>query len=758
MYHANCFEIIKSDPLPVYSYQALVEPKPTNRPQLYQILGILAKKLMFEERKPVVSVEGLIEVLPDPINGSLTHNVKIPEVGNFNICLSQLKYSAISIDQFENYTHLINRLADIALTVYSNEYYKFHPKAPFILRDEPYFDKSLIEKTGILDSKSYYRGVMTLGSKNAFVLNRETQLRSYKNLLVELKSIKKIFEEKNEIETEIDFYNPPSDFIDYANFLLKGKAADVARSSYPGPSIKRIAGITWKYRAGNQIPGLNGTPADYLKNTYGITDLDLKQPLVVYELENGVIQYHVPQVLSVGHTFEDLAKRIPPWQRTQVWGSIHPDCKNQLHKIYDLMNEIDRTLRQHIPEVYPKLLEISTDSIDVSSLVSEPMEIELAFGNKSIKVKPPYDINFYHNYSQKEVSFARPVESPKVLVCVEKVTAKIEKFLDELSSEYELRNNSKLCFSYGSTDPQKNSYKECDMVLTIGGEDEEAYSWYKQVLQNEMGIPHQHITLGNAEESSVMQIILQMNLKLGGEPWVLPKAESIPFTIAINTYLNPLTGKRYFFVMVLDGQGHVLELHDPIEEAKIQDAVTLLNKISEKYERILFITSYDRFEILSQVEKKLSETGKEYCMMQIIDNSSFRFFETYRPKKAPRFGRVQPELTACPMEAYETAPQGRILKCMDNDFYLLTGKTIEKDALKRGCPTPIELRITASKGNDWNMQQLVQYVLSLCMMGRASGHMTRFPMPLYYLQLFGYYVNKFGKPKNETIKQKIFYV
>ena len=43
-------------------------------------------------------------------------------------------------------------------------------------------------------------------------------------------------------------------------------------------------------------------------------------------------------------------------------------------------------------------------------------------------------------------------------------------------------------------------------------------------------------------------------------------------------------------------------------------------------------------------------------------------------------------------------------------------------------------------------------------MSRASGHMTRMPEPIYYLQSQANYYSKFGLPQNENLKQQIFYI
>ena len=53
---------------------------------------------------------------------------------------------------------------------------------------------------------------------------------------------------------------------------------------------------------------------------------------------------------------------------------------------------------------------------------------------------------------------------------------------------------------------------------------------------------------------------------------------------------------------------------------------------------------------------------------------------------------------------------------------------------------------------------VIEYLLKLCMMSRTSGHMTRMPSPIYYLQSQANYYAKFGMPQNEEFKQKIFHI
>src|SRR2546426_5529944 len=198
MYHANVFPIVRSEPIPVYTYQATIDPAPVNRPQTYQILGGLAKRLTKSERIPVIQNQLAVQSMQGSISSLTGYSYEIPEVGKFQVNLVESERREVTVQQFDNYSRLVNRLVDMALTLFSEDYYKFHPDAPYILRDEPYFDQDLISKTGIIDSKRYYRGVHVFNNLPSFVLNRETELRSHGNLLSEIRSLKGHFEEERE--------------------------------------------------------------------------------------------------------------------------------------------------------------------------------------------------------------------------------------------------------------------------------------------------------------------------------------------------------------------------------------------------------------------------------------------------------------------------------------------------------------------------------------------------------------------------------
>ncbi|MDA4128664.1 MAG: hypothetical protein OK422_04340 [Thaumarchaeota archaeon] len=746
--------------MPVYTYSAIIEPKPTNRPQTYQILGGVAKRISKVERTPVIQSMATLQSVQSPITSLNGYSYEIPEVGTFHVDLSETGHQNIPIQQFDNYTHLVNRLVDMALTVFTEDYYKFHPDAPYVLRDEPYFDQDLISKTGILDSKRYYRGIHTFNGTPAFVLNRETELRSNGNLLNEIRSLKGYFEETRGENVDLD--NPPQAFMDMVNSMLRGKSADVKR--YPGPAVRKIKEVTWRYRAKDTTPGMTVPQLEYFRKTYGITGLDPLQPLVAYEVEGRPeVGYHIPELLSLGHDFRDLQRRIPKWRRQQVWGIIHPDCKNQLVKIFEVLTKIDASLRENIPEIYPKVVEISRDPLEVTDFASRTSDLKLVFGDKEVTVKHPFDITFYHQYSDKKIPFARQAPASKMLVLTNIEHQRLDDFIVGLQSEFKRRNNAELEVDYGALESRLNDFAGYDLVMTVGGkpdDDEGEYKEYKETIQNRIKIPHQHVTEAHATEDSVMQLVMQLTLKLGFDPWLLPPSQPVECVVGVHSYQNPETGKRMVFALALNKDGSLLKQFEPADPANFRDLAEKLIAVNQGKGRTLYLVSFDRFGLIPVLEEALASEEKipEYCLAQVEDQQEyFRFFETWIPKKAPRFGKAK-EAAKASVEAFEVAPEGLAVRAGEGSYYLVTGRTIEKNALRRGCPTPIKVSFIRRQGDGWEDDALAKFVFSLCMMGRASGHLTRLPSPLYYLRSYAHYYHYYGLPDDESLRQRIFYI
>jgi len=67
----------------------------------------------------------------------------------------------------------------------------------------------------------------------------------------------------------------------------------------------------------------------------------------------------------------------------------------------------------------------------------------------------------------------------------------------------------------------------------------------------------------------------------------------------------------------------------------------------------------------------------------------------------------------------------------------------------------MNLQFLHVQGN-FDMDELARHVLSLSMMGRASGHPTSIASPLYYLKKYAKYVRMYGSPIRDI--PGVFYI
>ena len=758
MFHANLFELKNASPLPVSSYNVLVDPSPQKMPLFYQILGVIAKRLTKTERKPVISDRGQIKVLGAPLPKSeLLQRVLIENVGKFAAELQFLEEKESTLEDFEEYKHLVNRIVDVALLYLSEDYYKYHPDAPYIVKDYPFFDKELIENTGIVDFKEYFRNLRLYGNKPYMIFNRGTRLKSYQNLLVELKCLSNKYGKIR--SREIDFYDPNEDFIAFVNSLFRGKTANVLR--YPGPSVKKIKAITWKYRCGDVPPNAPMSPCKYLRTHYGISGLDKNQPLVVYEIRTegtDSIQYHVPEVLSVGHNFKDLKRRIPSWQRSQVWDLINPDCKSQLREIFNIVREVDSALRSKMPEIYPSKIEISTMPANVTSDTIFHGKIDILFQNKDITLQPPYYESFYRRY-RRAIRLLNPVEKDiKSLVFVEKGKQNVKEFFKELQKEFEKRNRKKLIIEYGNIDFEAQNFLDYDLVITVT-DSVDVYEKSKSIIQNECGIFHQNIRPENVNSDSVMQLVMQITLMFGGDPWLLKEYDERLGIFGVYFYRSPSTGVERYFLNLSNGSGKLLFQSRPYSKEDFEALLSVLETKISDYKRALLLLSFDQEETHRRIVEKLETIeGLEFAVLLIKDWDNLRIFKTWTPRRIERPRRRITRLHArYPVEAFENAPQGVVLSAGDNTYHMVTSYSIRRQTTFRGCPIPIRIEILKSRG-PFDTAHILSHLMSLAFMFRASGHPTRLPAPLRYLKKYAYYIERFGQPLSEEFLQKLFYI
>jgi len=755
-YNLNMFKLTKKDPIKVHTYKVKIEPRPNKAPLFYQILGIVAKDITKDTKNMVISDMGLIKVYYDKLSEeNHLHKVTIPNKGEYEIQLYYENTKNSTIEDEEEYSKFINRLFDLYLLYYSDEFRKYHPNAPMILKYEPTFDKSLIENTGIWDVKEYYRGIRRIGNDYYLIIDRNTILTSHKNLLVELQAAKERYQRMKGGDL-IDFYDPPSGFVSYINSIYIGKPAYVRE--YPGPRVNRISQITWEYRCSDVTPGNSNSICSYFLENYGIKDLDAKQPLVKYQVEDreGEIreQYHVPELLIVNHDFRDLRMIISSWQRAQVWDYIHPNCKNQLREIYSLMKSVDDGLKEKLPDIYGKIIKFDPIPESLNKFVLKIPTIGISFENKQLELETPYSEKFYRSYSDTTKYHKKIDRDIEVLVHCDKKIEGVDDFLLKLNDEFYRRNNNKLIFKEEKINFEEKNYLDYDLVITIS-DDEEIYIKCKEIIQNIDGVLHQNIKTNSISKEIFVPLVLQITLELGGVPWILNTSKNRDI-IGIYSYKSKRDDKIYYYYNVFDNEGSFIKQSKPYE---LSDSIRFLESLVEniKNDEACIISYYDRHNLLSQLEQLMEQdNNKKYIILHIKEKNNLRFFETWKPTRStPR--RRRSNIPVYPFESYEGAPQGLISKFSDSEYYIITSKSVErKDETFRGCPNPITIEVFKNSG--MNIEEIMEYVLKLSFMTKTSGHMNRLPAPIEYLKTYASHNEKFGFPENEEIQNKLYYL
>ena len=688
-------------------------------------------------------------------SGNLQNEVVLENVGKFTISLTSESTESLSFEKEPFlYGRMVSKIVDIALCNLSKDYYKYSEMSPYIMeRGEGYFDKSLRERIGIEDGRRFYRGVQIAFGKPYLILNREIELRSWKNLLNELKTLAQWWQQSKRKTEAINFYDPPKEFVTFINWAFRNRTANVIR--YPSASII-IKEITWDFRANDNVLDTGISPSEYHRTAQGIRLEDENQPLIKWQMVDRMgaskEQYHVPELLVVGHNFKDIRMRISPSQVSQVFDILHPHCGDQQRKIYDAVRKIDYILRNNFKSLYGSKLEFNLFPANVNDGVTPPSDISLKFGNKNIEVSPPYGISFYRKYGAKE-KFSKPLTGTVRIMAF--CSEEQHPFVNSLVNEVALRNDCQVDLTLKELNSlESHGSFDCDMVLTVTNDDRQI-KFSKETILNKFGIAHQNVTPEKASENSIPQLVMQMTLKLGGYPWQVLEAQGLK-ALTIYAYRNPFNGSRYTVFNIFDADGTLLYQSKPYD---FDSAQTLFDDVKSK------VTSSDKLLVIMsfwdpRIEDRLIDCIKEsseYVFVKVLQNDELRLFSTYRPvlSSAPR--RRTTAVTSYPCESYENAPQGAILNIGNGEYYISTTGSTKVGTYHRGCPTPILVKVLSHKGN-LSVEKVLHSLLSMSMGAGVSGHGTRLPSSLYYLKMYARYINEHGLPSEPKVMHRIFYV
>jgi hypothetical protein len=721
-------------------------------------LGKYARYLTRSLSTPVISEDGQIKVLDAEIPENLaTWHVPLEGIGEFKVELGRANHSEVGYaDSPREYERLICRTIDVGLVdLLQDAYYKYHDLSPHIVeRGEGYFDDKLRKDIGIVDGRRFYRGVRRMRGLPHLLVNREIELRSWGDLLNEINTLARAFSQMRKID--FDFHNPPEGFVRFVNRALAGRTA--SNRMYSTNKIV-IRDVTWDKRADDLVINGETSIVEYQKLAHGFSLRDPRQPLVRYNRLNlsGQIeeQFQAPELLVMGHTFKDLSTRVGEYQLSQVFDIVHPHCGEQQRRIVDFVRKVDQVLREKFNSLYPTRFEFSTVPADITENVTGPHSIGLQFAKKHIELQPPYGTNFYRLMPEKE-KFALPVSKDVRAVAVCRPD-QFNEFLKELQEEFQSRNGVKLVLEQDANlalTPE--GIADADLVISfLSKDDPEGLRRFKSMVISQLGKAHQNVTPQKATSESIHQLVMQLTLKLGGYPWLLSTSPDL-LVLSVHSYRNPFDQTRFYTFNLMDGKGSVMFQSRPYEP---EHTLNLLREIGERVsgtKRLLVLSTFDDLAIEEYVKKEVYPAVSELTMLNIVKNDNLRIFSTYAPSSvsAPRRRR---DTVHYPVESYEAAPQGVIMKGSDTEFYAVTTASRKIGTYHRGCPTGVRINVLFNQGMI-DLSDSIEYVLQLCSMSRTSGHTTRLPAPLYYLGLFAQYAKLYGVPSNPEAFKTLFYV
>jgi hypothetical protein len=301
----------------------------------------------------------------------------------------------------------------------------------------------------------------------------------------------------------------------------------------------------------------------------------------------------------------------------------------------------------------------------------------------------------------------------------------------------------------GDVDPSLH-----DLILTITKEGD-LIRLCKETIIGKLGLAHQNVTPENAAERSIPQLAMQITLKLGGYPWFLSNPEEVD-VLSIYSYRNPVTGASFYLFNVMRSKGQIVYQSKPFGSSDIVAFLDAVMVRAKELARLLILMSFDSQQIQEFVLKNLASVVPEFMLLQVTQRDELRLFSTYRPTVVAPPRRKLPTVTY-PIEAYEAAPEGTILRTANDEYYMLTTASTKVRTYYRGCPTAVRLKILGSRGV-FDITRILHYVLSLSLESGTSGHETRLPAPLYYLKKYAKYVNEYGLPSHEAVFQRLFFV
>jgi len=773
-FHFLNFFKVEAGTFELYEYKPNVTPKPPED-TFFQVLNQLARTLTENEKIPVICVGGSICSPFKVSEGVYSTEVLLQNVPvTFSIELKQPDKIQLSQDNWQ-YTFLLNRSIDIIA-----KEFKMWREGQFLY--EPVDILSLREKriAYVTDSSAYegyYRGVR-LYSDLFLIVDPKYRVKSLRNLWEDVRSYLIYLKE--------DPYRPSQDAIKKLYQRFRGAIVtpeyEITRSAH-----KRIVEFDFSKTVDDESETSDGkwrgSPAKY-QEMFGRKVKDHNQPQVRVRRPDGVDEPHVPELLRVTRTIEDLNRRVKsPLDIKAIVSIFRPKPDTRARLTVRFVRKIST------PEL-AKWLKLSQEPLWVETKNFYPVRLEWADG-EVLEIKQ--DKDFYNAFKSEKYRYLRTAPIKNVLIVApreqEKLVSDFYRGLREVSgrkgqtlpeAEFALTSGVECEHFFDVLEDERIDLPHRDLVLTFATKDDEkTYNLIKKKLIVDVGSASQNVALETASkvlgnlfseepmkrgdaQTTLNLLGMQVVSKLGGAPWKFaePLAPEGTIFIGLDIFHDPfrLKPSTAASCAVFDntgeyiyGSGAIFQMMGRQSIEKIDQLTRLMiehyqNKESHSPTYVIAFRHgvTPGFPMLEEemdtFERILDEFGiTQYAFITVTERTRIRMYSS--PVKDWRKA-AHP----IPGSAVIGYPFG------ENQFSLQSS-----EAIGFGAPILVLSTVHRSK-TPFKMEDYVKMGAWLARHHWASGRAVRIPVPIRYASQLAYFVGEMRAQPHERVIGTPFYL
>lgn len=738
------------------------------------MLNQLARTLTESKKIPVICVGGSICSPFKVLEGVYSTEVLLENIPvTFSIELKRPDKIQLSQDDWQ-YTFLLNRLIDIIakeFKMWREGQFLYEPKDVLSLRE-----KRIAHITGSSAYQGYYRGVR-LYSDLFLIVDLKYRVKSISNLWEEVKSYLIYLKE--------DPYHPSQDALKKLHRRFRG-AIVVPEYEITRSPVKRIVEFDFSKTVDDESETSDGkwhgSPAKYQE----MFEREVKyhnQPQVRVRRSDGVDEPHVPELLRVTRTIEDLKTRVKSPLDVKAIVNIFrpkPDTRARLTV---------RFIRKISTPKLAKSLKLSQEPLWVETKNYNPVRLEWADG-KILEINQ--DKDFYTAFKSKRYRYLRTTPMKSILIVApgeqEKLVSAFYQELREVSEQMgqpfpkaEFVPTSGVGYEhfFDILEHGKIDLPHRDLVLTFTTKgDERIYNLIKKKLVVDTGVPSQHVSLETADmilrnlqlepmkrgdaQTALNLLGMQIVSKVGGAPWKFaePLAPEGTIFIGLDIFHDPfrLKPSAAASCAVFDNTGEYIygsgAVFQTVGRQSIEKIDQLTRLMIEHYQNMeshppTYVIAFRHgvtpgFPMLQEemdtFERTLGEFGiTQYAFITVRERTHIRMYSS---------------LMKDWRKAAHPVPGSAVIGYPFSESQFLLQSS---EAIGFGVPIPVLSTVHRSK-TPFKMEDYVKMSAWLARHHWASGRAVRIPVPIRYASQLAYFVGGMGAQPHERVIGTPFYL